>query len=437
MNAPSDTSSIPPDSRETAPATPPAPIDGWPAHAIEVTAWRTNPDARDSTGRRPPYEDRVLSQVAVSIPPRIAAVSPLLSTATILAVEAATARVVELEKGTGLQLGALSGFLLRSESVATSRIERIHADLDEFARAVAGQRAGAEARRTAAAVTAIAGLVDRASTGPITTESIDAAHRALLADDPLEGDFAGVLRPMQSWIGGSDFSPRGAVYVPPPASQVGELLDDVVAMADRTDISTIAQAAIVHAQFESIHPYTDGNGRIGRAMINAVLRRRGLTTNVVVPIASVMLADVDRYFAQLDGYRSGDVDTVVRYLADATEVAAVEAATSATRLSELPERWRAGVRVRRGSAADRLLDRLLQAPVLTDKSAAAIVDGSVRRIYDALDRLTEAEILTEVTGNKRDRVWVVADVLDEIDRLEERIGRRRLPTAGARMRHAP
>ncbi|MCJ7437918.1 MAG: Fic family protein, partial [Acidimicrobiia bacterium] len=276
-------------------------------------------------------------------------------------------------------------------------------------------------------VEAITILVDSASAGPITIASMNEAHRELLAGDPLEGAFAGIPRAMQDWFGGNDFTPRLALYVPPPAGLLDALLDDLATAANRVDLPSIAQAAIVHAQFESVHPYTDGNGRIGRALINAVLRRRGLTTRVVVPVASVMLADVPHYFAQLDGYRMGNADDFVRYLTDATAVAATEAVTSAQHLADLPEQWRASVKLRKGSAADRLLDRVLETPVLTDKSAAAAAGSPVRRIYAALDRLTEAEILTEITGKERDRVWVVSDVLDELDRLEERVGRRRTP----------
>jgi len=410
----------------------PDPAGGWPPHTSEQRPWATNPDARNLMGRRPPREDRILTEITVSIPPRIAAIDPPLSRGTTLALEQATAAVVELDRGAGAQLGALSGFLLRSESIATSKIERIYATRDDFAQALAGHHAGEEGRRTAAAVEAITSLVDGAAAGPITVASINEAHRELLAGDPLEAAFAGIPRTGQNWIGEGDFTPRLASYVPPPANLVDALLDDLATAANRADLPSIAQAAIVHAQFESIHPYTDGNGRIGRALINAVLRHRGLTTRVVVPVASVMLADVDQYFSQLGEYRLGNADDFVGYLTHATAVAATEAVTSAQRLADLPEQWRADVKLRKGSAADRLLDRVLETPVLTDKSAAAAAGSPVRRIYAALDRLTEAEILTEVTGKKRDRVWVASDVLDELDRLEERIGRRQTPAPSAR-----
>ena len=126
-------------------------------------------------------------------------------------------------------------------------------------------------------------------------------------DDALESAAAGELRTVQNWIGGSDFSPRGALYIPPPPETVPGYMDDLVTFADRSDMPALLQAAIAHAQFESIHPFTDGNGRIGRALINTILRRRGATTRVVVPLASALVARRENYFDALGSYRSGDL----------------------------------------------------------------------------------------------------------------------------------
>ncbi len=400
----------------------------WPSHRREVRRWATDPDVRDTHGRSPPREDRLLAEIEVSIPPAIAELLPLLSRETMVAVEAATAAVAGFDRGSGTHVAPLSGFLLRSESIATSKIERITANANDLARALAGQEAGRAAEQTAAALGAINEMVERAGSGAITLDAITDAHRVLMAGDRFEGHEAGRTRRVQNWIGGSDFSPRGAVHVPPPHDLVDPLLADLVTFANRDDVPAVAQAAIAHAQFESIHPFTDGNGRIGRALINAVLRRRDLTTRVVVPIASVLLADVDSYFAQLDAYRAGDADAFVRTLADASVIASEEAVASGESLAALPSAWRDRVTARKGSATDRLLERLLEAPVLTDRTAAELAGSSVRRIYDALDRLTAAGVLDEITGKRRDRIWIVADVLDELDRLEERIGRRRRPS---------
>jgi hypothetical protein len=100
--------------------------------------------------------------------------------------------------------------------VATSKIERISADLDDFARALVGQRAGAAAREMADAVSAIGGLVDEATEHPMSLRALDDAQELLLATDPFEGEAAGAPRTTQNWLGGSDLSPRDAIYVPLP-----------------------------------------------------------------------------------------------------------------------------------------------------------------------------------------------------------------------------
>src|SRR5215469_769229 len=99
---------------------------------------------------------------------------------------------------------------------------------------------------------------------------------------------------------------------------------DLTEFANRTDIPVQLQAAIAHAQFESIHPFTDGNGRIGRALINTILRRRGATTHVVVPLASALVARRDDYFDALDSYRSGDLGPLLGTFVRSARISAVE-----------------------------------------------------------------------------------------------------------------
>lgn len=397
----------------------------WLPHRYETRPWATSRDA--SGGRRPPIEDRLLSQIEVAVPPRIHDASPTLSAETIGVLDEATAAVTRLDAGAGVQLGALSNFLLRSESVATSKIERIVADLDDIARASVGAEAGSDARQTVAAAAAITGLIEQAG-HELTLEDILGAHRLLLQDDRIERRYAGQLRAQQNWIGGSDFSPRNAAYIPPNHERVPEHVDDLLAFMGRSDLPPVAQAAITHAQFESIHPFTDGNGRIGRALINAVLRFRGLTRRVAIPIASVMLADVDAYFAHLTAYRAGDADGMTRYLANAAVTASEESEVSAQALDLLPDQWNdAAGHPRKDSAAAAIISRLVDQPVLTYRIAATIAGASDRSAFTALDRLVKAEVLTEITGNRRDRVWIAADVFEELDRLHERIGRRATP----------
>lgn len=401
-------------------------MTNWPPHTTEQRAWTTAADSRDSGGRRPPVEDRAVTEISASIPPRIAELDPELDRPAREAVEAAQIAAVRLDASGGQHLAALSGFLLRSESVASSKIERINPDPAESAKAFAGIEAGRDARLVAAAATAVTSLID--SPRPLDNGAIIEAHRVLLHDDPSQASELGRYRDVQNWIGGSDFSPRNARYVPPPADLVEPLMEDLVRFAARTDFGAVAQAAVLHAQFESIHPFTDGNGRIGRALINTMLRHRNVTRLVVVPVASVMLADVERYFDQLGRCRDGDANTFVAYLAQALIAACDAAAESAEALALLPERWLDIARPRANSSAALLIDVLAASPVLTSASAGKLIGTTPKATLGGLDQLESAGVLTEITGNGRDRVWVAHDVLDEMDRLDERIGRRQSPT---------
>src|SRR5690606_29038578 len=124
-----------------------------------------------------------------------------------------------------------------------------------------------------------------------------------------------------------------------------------------------------HGQFEAIHPFTDGNGRVGRALISALLRRRGVARAATVPIAAAMLADVDTYFKHLRDYRSGDAQGLVTYVARSALTAATASLESADRLASLPAEWHERVRPRRGSSAAKLLQRLGVSPVLDARIA--------------------------------------------------------------------
>lgn len=401
----------------------------WPAVAVEQRPWRTSPDQRGLDGSRPNQRERILSAISVEIPARIADHRLHLAPETTAACEAAAQRISSLESRAE-HLGGLGELLVRTEAVASSKIEHIYADMDDIARASLGEEASDKARRTVAAGQALTTLTDSCNeAAPLTEQAILDAHHALLRDDRLEGAWAGRYRQQQNWIGGSDFSPISAVHVPPPPEDVRPLMADLIGFANRNDLSAISQAAIVHAQFEAIHPFTDGNGRVGRGLIGAALRRRQITTSVTVPVAAAMLSDVDDYFDRLRDYRQGDSDSITEYVAQSALAAADASVESADRLADLPARWHDLVRARRGSSPRTLVDGLLGAPILDIARAEGITGSSRARTYDAIDRLEEARVLHEITGGGRNRIWVAADVMTELRDLEDRIGVRAAPSA--------
>jgi Fic family protein len=392
--------------------------DDWRPHGSRRIPW--SQDYR--SGSR---ADRMLREVTVSLPPHIAHEDVALASGVVATMEDATREVVALDHERGAELQALGAILLRTESVASSKIERVEASTADYARALHGNRSNVSATAMAAATTAIAALITSVDGGkPLHLEAVLDAHRALMLEDPTERAYAGRLRDMQNWIGGSDHSPRNALFVPPPPGAVADYMTDLVAFANRDDLPVLAQAAIAHAQFESIHPFTDGNGRIGRAVINTVLRRRGATRRVIVPIASALVAHRDRYFDLLDEYRTGQVQPLVLAFSAATRVAATEARVTADRVVELPDRWRETIGpVRTGSATDRLLIRLPDLAAFTAEDAHDDIGGPLSRTYTAIDRLADAEIIRPLTDRKRNQVWGAAAILDELDDLGARIER--------------
>lgn len=203
---------------------------------------------------RGPREDQMLREVTASVPPYIAALEYRPDSATAVHVDAATAAISALDAGAGTRLAAIGGLLLRSESVSSSRIERVNATRDDFARALAGSRSSQAARATVAAARALTAMIDAAGASErIDIADVRHAHTELMRDDPGEQEYAGRLRDRPSWIGGSNDSPRNAIHVPPPPELVPDLMDDLLQFAYRDGevdafVSYLATSSVVAAQ---------------------------------------------------------------------------------------------------------------------------------------------------------------------------------------------
>lgn len=329
---------------------------------------------------------------------------------------------------THISLEGLARFLLRAESVASSRIEGLEAGPRRLldAEAVLSE-GGAPADRVAVEVLAnIAAMEAAVEIGAapreISLDDLLAIHRALMRHSPTPV-LGGVVRTTQNWIGGSAYNPCAASFVPPPPDQVAALLEDLLAYINGDDHPALVQAAVAHAQFETIHPFGDGNGRTGRALIHVILRRRGVAPGFVPPISLVLATWAADYIAGLTSFRhlhraddprrSVASHLWLRKFSGATSRACADARDYAFQIDALSARWRADlVRVRADSAVDLLLQRLPGVPVLSVDSAAELIGRSAVRTGRAINRLVEAGILRQRDiGRQRYRVFEAHDVI--------------------------
>jgi Fic family protein len=399
----------------------------WPAVATQRRPWEW-----PRRGPKPPRGDRQFYEFDAAVPPAIAGRAVRPGPEARAAIAAAAAAVEVLDRTTTIDLTALAGSLLRSESVASSRIEHLRASQQDVGLAMLREGGHGAAAQVAANVRAMSEAVRIGERdAPCTVDDLLDVHRILLDPDPHQAEWAGRLRAVQNWVGGSFHSPRDALFIPPPPGLVAPLIEDLVRFCNRDDLDPIAQAAVAHAQFETIHPFADGNGRTGRALVHVVLRRRRTATRTVVPVSTVLLADVDTYFHGLADYRAGRLDVWLARFAAATSHAASAGLRLAGELAEVRAEWWDAVRPRRRSAGALILEALLRQPVVDIDSLRALARddaGSVadKNLYRAVDRLVETAVLTEISGGGRNRVWAALDVLDLLERFETSLGRRRL-----------
>lgn len=388
----------------------------WQPHRYEVRPWQQR-------SPRGPRIDRTVREVRVSLPPLIRDLDYPMDRSLAAMTQACAGDLGHLDLVHGRTLKALNHLQLRTESVDSSKIENVDASLADYGRALLGVGANASAISMASATAALTRMIrDADATRRIRSEAILAAHHDLFRRNASEAHRAGSYRTTQNWVGGSDYSPRDALHVPPPPETVPDYLDDLFAFANRDDLPPVVQAAIVHAQFESIHPFIDGNGRIGRTMIHAVLRRRRATRHLTVPIASALVAHRERYFAALNDYRAGNARTIVAMLAVAIRIATSESWRAATDVVEIREAWgaRAGS-PRAGTPLYRLLDLLTEEPIAN----LALVRERLHLDEDdaraALAQALDARVLTKAPRSRRAPVWLARDVLDEVEDLSTRI----------------
>lgn len=393
----------------------------WPAVSFETLPWHRDLDEIRMLSRT--ARQRIGSTYQAAMPPYIAPASPDIPLELSRWIEEVTAQLARFD-GEQIARGyRLPALLLRSESSASSQIENLTSSARNVALAEVVDDAPHNARLIAGNIAAMKRALD--VSGELSVEAIVSVWCSLMGIDEQDSPRGG-LRNEQVWIGGTAFSPHGAKFVPPVAERVPEYLDDLIEFSKREDLGPIVKAALFHAQFETIHPLVDGNGRTGRTLLHNMLRGEGVLQQAVLPVSAGLLHDVDAYLGAILAYQQGDPLAVIEQVLQALEVAVAIGRHVAREIDEVLQVWNERMNERAGSSIYRLPEILVEQPVVTKGYLAKRLSITPRAAASLTDRACEYGILRPIGNRKRGECYQSDDVIRVLDEMSSIQGIRRM-----------
>jgi Fic family protein len=382
---------------------------------------------RDSPGRLVKSPAGVLAFVPNPLPPTLALdwdLARLLSDAD---------RAVAELAGVGRSLPnphLLITPFVRREAVLSSRIEGTQASLSDlfvFEAAPGRELAGSDVREVANYVRALEHGLKRLGSLPLSLRFIRELHEILLKGVRGSDQECGEFRTIQNWIGFAGAPIEEAVFVPPPPNEVLPALDAFETFLHRPGtFPQLVRYALMHYQFEAIHPFRDGNGRIGRLLVSILLCADGLLPHPLLYLSAFFEKNrSDYYRLLLEVSQRGNWDSWLRFFLRGVAAQSIDAVRRGNRLRELRQSYRERLQAARSSALVlKLVDRLFVSPVITAPQATKFLDVTPRAAQLNIDKLTSAGILKEITGQMRYRVYAGTEIIlaIEADELEPRKG---------------
>jgi Fic family protein len=362
-------------------------------------------------------------RASASVPPSLEGLEFDLPESVVRTTERAAAAILLSNDRLPAAWEPLARLLLRSEGVASSAFEQVRAPIEEVATAEITELITGPSAWVADNLAVVADAVDAARSSPLTVETLLGWHRRLMnhATNNVDPRLVGHFRNGPVWIGGR--TPLDAAYVGPPPALIEGLVDDLVKFANSDALDVVTQAAVLHAQFESIHPFADGNGRLGRVLIGWLLVRR-LHAHVPPPFSIFVARDPGGYLSGLTFYRMDEMAHWVRWFASTLEKSATAAASLVSEIESLVAQWRVrandvsssgGRAVRSGATFWHVLEMLPEHPIISAQFVAdtfQISHEAARQMllrFESLGILSPAEIPS--AGPGRPVRWWAADEL--------------------------
>lgn len=309
--------------------------------------------------------------------------------------------------------------LLRSESSASSQIDRLTSTAQSVALAELYPKAYSDARLVVANMIA----TQRALELPagLTLEGIVEIHDLLLDNSHLENQTNSAfekLRQKPVWLGGTSFTPHTALFVPPAFQHVPEYMADLIEFGTRSDLNPVVKAAILYAQFQTVHPFLTANGQTGRALIHHIFRAEGVLSSTLIPVSVGFLHNIDSLINALQSYREGDPLVIIEELVSALELALFVSRVTETSIESLLEDWDNLVGHRKGSKIRQLPKALVKQPVVNSAYLADSLGVTQRTATTLILRACEYGMLRHMGKRQRGDFYqsdAIINVLDEIN----------------------
>lgn len=308
---------------------------------------------------------------------------------------------------------------VRREAVLSSRIEGTQATLGELLAAEAGavvERSPDDLREVANYVVALEYGINRLKKLPLSLRLIRELHEKLMTG--VRGSHAapGEFRKTQNWIGSPGCTLANATYVPPPPPELMSCLSDLEKFLHNRFLPPLVQVALLHYQFEAIHPFLDGNGRVGRLLITLFLVERSILPTPLLYLSAFFEATRRDYYDTLLGVsQRGEWEKWLQYFLNGVARQAEDALGRAERINRQLAEWRHAVSGASSKTPSLLINRLAANPYLTIKKAAHELGVAFTTVQRAVERLEKLSIVKEISHAKRDRVYCAKTLLDILE----------------------
>ena len=308
---------------------------------------------------------------------------------------------------------------VRKEAVLSSRIEGTQATLGELLAAEAGatvERSPADLREVANYVAALEHGLERLDTLPVSLRLVREMHEYLMRG--VRGDAAtpGEFRRSQNWIGPPGCTLNDATYVPPPPSELMACLDAWERFLHDETLPPLMHAALAHSQFEAIHPFLDGNGRVGRLLITLMLVKRGVIPSPLLYLSAYFEATRQEYYARLLGVTErGEWEEWLIYFLRGVAIQSEDAVDRIQRIDGLFYQWKQGLIRGRSRLPERALDLFAENPFWTVGGVAARLKVAFTTAQRAIDRLEREGVVARVGEARRNRVYCAGAILDMLE----------------------